>query len=236
MPAPDAPIVHCEGVGRRFRTQSSDVAALHDVSLDVRRGTMVAIAGPSGSGKTTLLSIIGCLDRPTSGSVLINGSGVSDLSRRRRRTLRRDSISVLLPQPSDNLIHRLDGLGNLRAASRGGVVDRNAALSMLAEFDIADCADKRVLDMSGGEQQRLALACALARRPTLIAADEPTSSLDRANARRVVDAFARAVALGATVVVATHDAELVEAATSVVRLSYGVVEDHDHAPTIVDGS
>jgi putative ABC transport system ATP-binding protein len=196
---------------------------------------MVAIAGPSGSGKTTLLSIIGCLDRPSSGTVVINRSDVSNLSRGRRRTLRRETISILLPQPSDNLFHHRDGFANLRRAARAGTDDdRLEATALLEAFDIADCGAKRVKDMSGGEQQRLALACALARRPTLIAADEPTSSLDRVNARLVVAAFERAVGLGATVVVATHDHDLVDAATSVVRLSHGVVQ-HDEPTTVTDG-
>jgi putative ABC transport system ATP-binding protein len=221
---PSHPIVRCSDVGRRFRTQSGDVTALDHVSLDVAAGTMVAIAGPSGSGKTTLLSIIGCLDRPTSGTVLLNGADVGTRSRRWRRSIRRDTIAILLPQPSDNLMHGLDGLGNLRWAARtSGGIEPHEAATLLGQFDIADCGSKRVKDMSGGEQQRLALACALARRPTLIAADEPTSSLDRTNAAHVVGAFQRAVGLGATVVVATHDAALVDAATSVLRLSHGEV-------------
>ncbi|MCU1361855.1 MAG: transporter ATP-binding protein [Ilumatobacteraceae bacterium] len=216
--------MRCTEVGRRFRTQSGDVIALDHVSLDVDAGTMVAIAGPSGSGKTTLLSIIGCLDRPTSGTVMVNGAEVSTDSRRRRRAIRRNTIAILLPQPSDNLLHDLDGFGNLRRAARqDSGMQWTEATALLDQFDIADCGTKRVRDMSGGEQQRLALACALARKPTLISADEPTSSLDRANARLVIAAFDRAIGLGATVVVATHDTELVGAATSVLRLSHGEV-------------
>ncbi|MBI5088117.1 MAG: ATP-binding cassette domain-containing protein [Actinobacteria bacterium] len=218
-------------VGKRYIAHGRDQVALHDVSVGVPRSTLVAVAGPSGSGKSTLLSIIGCLARPDAGSVVFDGVDVTALSRARRRTLRRDLLTNLLPQPSDNLLQRESGYGNLRRSHRGTVPTTDEMTERLDRFGIAHCGPKRVVDMSGGEQQRLALVCALARTPSLVVADEPTSSLDRANAALVIDALRRAVDLGATIVVATHDRDLIDASSAAVHLAHGVVVALDGFPS-----
>ncbi|MGD9998710.1 MAG: ABC transporter ATP-binding protein [Ilumatobacteraceae bacterium] len=222
-PQADDLVVEVERVSKRFTMHGRDEIALHEVSLHVPRGSLVAVAGPSGSGKSTLLSIIGCLARPTSGSVRFEGVEITELSRSRRRALRRTELTNLLPLPSDNLFHRTDGYGNVRRASGRRATTRDEVTALLDRFGIAHCGPKRVIDMSGGEQQRLAPVCALVRTPKLIVADEPTASLDRANARLVIDALVQAATLGTTVIVATHDHDLIEAATSAVHLSHGVV-------------
>jgi ABC-type lipoprotein export system ATPase subunit len=221
LPA-DELTVEVDRVSKQFTTHGRDEVALHEVSLQVPRAALVAVAGPSGSGKSTLLSIVGCLSRPTSGTVRVDGVDVTALSRRARRGLRRETLTNLLPVPSDNLFHHTDGLGNLRRASRGQRTSDELD-SLLDRFGIAHCGTKRVVDMSGGEQQRLALVCALVRTPELIVADEPTASLDRSNAHVVIDALVQAAGLGTTVIVATHDHDLIEASTSVTHLSHGVV-------------
>ena len=218
-------VAHCRSVGKRFTSTSADVVALDDVTIGIRAGTFVAIAGPSGSGKSTLLSILGCVDRATSGSVLVEGCDLELLSRRQRRVLRRTSLSMILPQPSDNLFDRLEANENLAwIAKFRGLVDFDP-LATLELFGIAGCRTKRVREMSGGEQQRLALACALVGDPLLVLADEPTASLDVANAQLVVAALRAAVDRGATLVAATHDPEVISAADSVVRLAHGHVVD-----------
>ena len=216
-------VIRCESVGRRFATATGEVVAVDGASFAVPPGVLMAIAGASGSGKSTLLSIIGCIDRPTSGQVYLRGQNVTGLSRRQRRHLRRTVVTSMLPQPSDNLLHHLDALGNLRWAAH--LADDTALdpQARLEHFGIGDCATKRIIEMSGGEQQRLALVCALATRPALVAADEPTSSLDAANAQLVIAAIRAAADEGATIVVATHDPHLIEIADDVVWLSHGKV-------------
>lgn len=227
-PAPDL-VVRCRGIGRTFATATAeaDVVALEDVDLDIVAGTLVAIAGPSGSGKSTLLAIVGCVDRASSGTVRVQGIDIQQLSRRQRRAIRRHVVATLLPQPSDNLFDHFDALGNVAWAARRAkapVLDAAAQIALLDELGIADCATKRIRQMSGGEQQRLALACALAGQPNVVLADEPTASLDTSSGQLVVAALRGAVDRGATVVVATHDHDVIAAADTVVWLAHGHVE------------
>jgi ABC-type lipoprotein export system ATPase subunit len=215
----------CIGVTRRFRTPTGDVLALDAVDLDVERGAFTVVSGPSGSGKSTLLALVACLDRPDSGRVELESVDVGGLSRRDRRKVRRQFVGVVLPQPSDNLLDRLDAAGNVRwsrrlrphaPAGNEGIEDAFAALGL------ADAMHKRVRELSGGEQQRVALACALAGRPALVVCDEPTASLDRTNSVHVVQALRAASNGGQTVLVATHDPDVISAADVVVHLDHGV--------------
>jgi putative ABC transport system ATP-binding protein len=206
------------GVTRRFHTSSGDVLAVDRVDIAVRAGRLTVVRGPSGSGKSTLLGVVACMDRVDAGTVEVDGIDVTQLSRRRRRALRRRRIGIVLPQPSDNLLTGLDATENVewsrRVRGRGDDLD-------LTALGLAGSETKRVLELSGGEQQRVALACALAGDPILVVCDEPTASLDRDSARLVVDALRRAVAGGATVLVATHDADVIAAADDLVSLDHG---------------
>ena len=209
---------------RRFLTAAEPVVAIDDVSADVPTGQLTVIAGPSGSGKSTLLSLMSCLDRPDAGTVEIEGHPVHGLSARVRRAVRRYRVGVVLPLPSDNLLDRLDALGNLAWAARIRTLAPLPAgrlESALAEVGLHDSGGKRVRQLSGGEQQRLALACALIGDPALIVADEPTASLDRVNAATVVEAMRAAADRGVTLAVASHDAHVMEAADQVIRLEHG---------------
>jgi putative ABC transport system ATP-binding protein len=219
----DAPVAlaSCDGVSRRFVVRGASVEALDDVSLEVTAGTLVAVAGPSGSGKSTLLSILGCLDRPTLGSVRVREQELTLLGRRDRRRLRRNVIATLLPQPSDNLLAGRTGVDNLHRAAAHRMASTADVDSVIAEVGIGDFVDRIAGRMSGGEQQRLALACALAGHTPLVLADEPTGALDDASAAQVVDAMRRATERGATIVAATHDPAVIDAATFVVHLEHG---------------
>ena len=223
-----APMVRCEGVTRRFHTRVGAVVALDHVDLVVPNGSLTVIAGPSGSGKSTLLALLACLDRADSGIVEVAGRDVSRLSRHDRRLVRRDSLGIVLPQPSDNLFDRFDVSGNLRwvtnvRTSRRGRRGGRPAIdhSLLVALGVADRLHVGVRALSGGEQQRVAVAAALVGTPSIILADEPTASLDHAAGTLLLDALRVAIAQGATVVVATHDPQLIAGADDVIRLDHG---------------
>lgn len=220
------PVAKCTGVSRRFEVRGENVLALDDVSMSVEAGTMVAIAGPSGSGKSTLLSILGCLDQQTSGTVRVGGHEIGQLNKRDRRRLRRNVVATVLPQPADNLLVARSGLDNLAIAMRHRGVKPAPVKSpfmqgVIASVDLGGFVERTAGTMSGGEQQRLALACALVGGTALILVDEPTGALDNDNAARVVQALINATAGGATIVVATHDPAVIEASNVVVRLDHG---------------
>lgn len=216
----ERPLASCDHVVRHFSVRGEVVRALDDVDLDVRRHQLVAIAGPSGSGKSTLLALLGCLDRPTSGSVRVAEHEVSILTRRRRRALRRSVVATVLPQPADNLLLGRSGLDNLTIAARQRRGPVSTVSDVIDAIGIGDFVERPCSTMSGGEQQRIALGCALAGGTPLVLADEPTGALDAVSAVHVVDAL-RLAAVTATVVVATHDPLVIDAATSVVRLDHG---------------
>ena len=211
------------GAVRRFTSLSGPVVALAGVDLVVERGGFVVVAGPSGSGKSTLLGLAACTDRPDDGRVTIAGTDVLALRRRARRDLRRHRLGLVLPVPADNLLTSLDAAGNLAWAARRRTGRRPAPDAIRASFEQVglDAAAKRVVELSGGEQQRLALACALFGEPMLVLADEPTASLDRDSAELVIATMRAAADRGATMIVASHDHHVLDAADVIVRLEHG---------------
>jgi ABC-type lipoprotein export system ATPase subunit len=216
-------------VSRRYPAAGTPVVALDDVSVVIESGQMTVIAGPSGSGKSTLLGLLACLDRPDSGVVELDGRPIHAASSRERRRFRRRSIGIVLPLPPDNLLERLDAAGNLVWAAnvRAGNVQSGGRLTPadveahLAAVGLGDAGTKRIRQLSGGEQLRLALACAMVGDPPLVVADEPTASLDRSNAATMVDAMRSAANRGATLVVASHDTHILDEADVIVRLDHG---------------
>jgi ABC-type lipoprotein export system ATPase subunit len=206
---------------RQFVARGETMLALDGVDLDVPRGQLTAISGPSGSGKSTLLGLLGCLDRPTRGVVMVAGREVGQLGRRARRSLRRVAVATMLPQPSDNLVLSRTGLDNIRLAARQRGADTAGAERIVEQLRIGGFVERACLTMSGGEQQRVALACALAGGIPLVLADEPTGALDAVSAAAVIAALVAAAAAGATIVTATHDPNVVAAAGQVVGLEHG---------------
>jgi putative ABC transport system ATP-binding protein len=214
------------GAVRRFPVEGDVVTALDHVDLDVPVGRMTIVAGPSGSGKSTLLSLLACMQRADEGVVMVGDTDVLTLGRRDRRELRRDRLGIVLPQPSENLLDQLDAAGNVRWAAdqrrdRRSSMSSADVVALLDSVGLAAASTRRVRELSGGEQQRLAVACALAGGPELIILDEPTASLDRANAQVLVDVLAGVAARGATMVIATHDPMVIEAGAAVAELDHG---------------
>ncbi|MBX6351685.1 MAG: ABC transporter ATP-binding protein [Clostridia bacterium] len=201
------------------------VRALRRVSLAIPAGSFLALTGPSGSGKSTLLHLMGGLDRPTSGEVRLEGRPYSRLGPFGLARLRRRAIGFVFQQ--FHLVQELTALENvelpMRLLGREGPAVRREAESLLARVGLASRAHHFPYELSGGEQQRVAVARALANRPAVLLADEPTGNLDRASAETLVALFQEFHAAGQTIVVATHDPLVVRAAARVVRLEDGRV-------------
>ncbi|MBE0611563.1 MAG: ABC transporter ATP-binding protein [Dehalococcoidia bacterium] len=220
-------------ISKSFGSGDSKVRAVDRVSFQVEEGEVVVIIGPSGCGKTTLLSMLGCLLRPASGEISILGEEVTGLSERRRARFRLWHIGFVFQ--SFNLISALNATENveiaLNLAGVTGTAARRRVTGLFELLDLTQRASIRPNDMSGGEQQRLAIARALANRPDIILADEPTASLDSHAGRAVMELMQSAVKAGETksLVVVTHDLRILDVANRVLAMEDGVVREVDAA-------
>jgi putative ABC transport system ATP-binding protein len=217
-------IVEVRDVSRTFGSGHTAVHALRGVSLTVRRGQLVAVRGRSGSGKTTLLNIIGGLDAPTSGSVIVAGQDVTAMSERDRMALRRDTVAFIFQ--SFGLIPMLSAAENvgvpLRITGTPSRVREDRVATMLSIVGLSEHAVHRPNELSGGQQQRIAIARALAGSPKLLIADEPTSQLDLETGRQIMRLLLTVVrSEGITALVATHDEALMDLADEILRLEDG---------------
>jgi len=217
-------MVSVTGVTRTFGHGGQAVPALRGISLTVRHGQLTALSGRSGSGKTTLLNIIGGLDAPDSGRVVVAGHELTAMSERAKMQLRRGTIGFVFQ--SFGLIPMLSAAENIGVPLRIKGVSRREREErvrlMLAVVGLSDHALQRPGELSGGQQQRVAIARALAVSPQLLIADEPTGQLDSETGRQIMRLLRTVVqSEGITALVATHDASLLELADSVLRLEDG---------------
>lgn len=219
--ADDHLVLRATEIGVDYRADDRVVTALHDVSLVVERQSFAVLAGPSGSGKSSLLRVLGLLDPPTRGGLIIGGEDVLAMSARRRRSWRRRHLAYVHQRPITNLVDDLRAGEQLETARRLRGLARADPQPVLEAFGLGAHTRARPTALSGGEQQRLAFAMAMACNPTLIFADEPTAELDRAHADDVTQAIRTAVDAGATAVVASHDPDLLAAADTVLWLHDG---------------
>jgi putative ABC transport system ATP-binding protein len=212
---------------RTYHLDGSEVGALRGVDLDLSPGTFTALIGPSGSGKSTLLRLLACVDRPDQGSIEIDGIEAAGLSRRGRLALRRRRLGFIFQAPADNLLEYLTVRQHLRlAAQLRGLSRRDSqAEALLERLGLADRAGHLPRQLSGGEQQRLAIAFASYGPPALLVADEPTGQLDHSTVDTVLDGFLVMAESGVAVVAATHDPVVAHAAHRVVHLRDGVVTE-----------
>jgi putative ABC transport system ATP-binding protein len=218
-----APLIHLDGVGRRYRVGDRDVVALAGVSLDVFAEEFVVVLGPSGSGKTTLLNMIGALDSPTEGRVVVAGRDITRASRRELFEFRRHGVSFVFQ--TFNLFPALTALENAEfGADVAGRPDPAAvATEMLERVGLGDRMAHFPHELSGGEQQRVAIARALASgNPTLLA-DEPTGELDFRTGVQILELLHAQAHTGRAVVVVSHNREIARVADRVVELSSGQV-------------
>ena len=208
--------------------KESEVRALDGVSLKIDRGEFVAIVGQSGSGKSTMMNVLGCLDIPTYGTYLLDGTEVTDLTDRQLARIRNREIGFIFQ--GYNLIQELDALENvtLPLIYQGiSVFEReDRAMEALERVGMADRAHHRPSEMSGGQQQRVAIARAIATRPPIIMADEPTGALDSKSGRHVLEILRELNGEGSTIILITHDDGIAAQARRRVRLTDGrIVSD-----------
>lgn len=216
-------MIQLQDIVKVYSLGERKVEVLRGLDLSVKPGEMVAIMGPSGSGKTTLLNIIGCLDRPTSGSYNLDGKEVSRLGSAELATVRGRKIGFVFQ--SFNLLPHLSALANVELGLRyAGGGDGHRAMDALSRVGLADRARHRPSELSGGEQQRVAIARALVKNPPLVLADEPTGNLDSRTSDEILDILATLHAeQGITMVMITHEEVIAHRCQRIIRLRDGQV-------------
>jgi len=217
-------MIRCEGLVKIYKAEGVEVAALQGLDLSVDEGELTAIVGSSGSGKSTLLNILGGLDRPSAGTAVVGDWDLTKLTDRRRIEYKRSAVGFVWQQPARNLLPYLTALQNVELPmTLGGRPNRAYALELLERVDMAHRRHHRLAEMSGGEQQRVAVAIALANRPRLLLADEPTGALDAANAKRVLETFRRLHRESrCTILIVTHDRTTAESVERIVEIRDGM--------------
>lgn len=206
-----------------------ELAVLRGITLNIEKGELVAIMGPSGSGKTTLLNLLGCLDKPTSGSYCFERREVSRLSSSELAQIRGQKVGFIFQ--TFNLLSRLTALANVELGmTYVGGVDRRRALEVLARVGLSDRVNHRPIELSGGEQQRVAIARALVKNPSLILADEPTGQLDSRSGEEVISLLTSLhVEQGITLLLVTHDANTACHCQRIIHLKDGEVVAEESA-------
>ena len=216
-------MIELRGIGRAYDVGGRPVHALRGIDLTIAAGEYISVMGPSGSGKSTLLNLLGCLDRPTSGSYVLDGQEVARLGEAALSLVRRHRIGFVFQ--SFHLVPRLTAAGNVELPMVFAGVDRaeraERVAGALRSVGLADRAHHRPDQLSGGERQRTAIARAVVMGPSILLADEPTGNLDSASGSEVVSLLERMNASGLTLIVVTHDPAIGRRARRQVRLADG---------------
>ena len=221
-------LIALNGISKSYKAShgAPPYQVLKDANLSIDKGEMVAIKGSSGAGKSTLLHIIGCLDKPTSGSYLLNGQDVSQLSLSKLAEIRNASFGFVMQHFA--LIEEDNALQNvatplLFAKARRSQMDARA-MEQLRNVGMEQMANKRIATLSGGEKQRVAIARAMVNNPEIILADEPTGALDRANTEKIVQLFQQLNEKGKTIIIVTHDDFVAQSCRRIVTIADGVIK------------
>jgi len=219
-------MIHLQHLSKTFQTPAGSFAALKDINLEVRPGEFVGLVGKSGSGKSTLLNMIGGIDRPSAGTVLIGSTQIQDLKENKLALWRGRTVGFvfqffqLLPTltAAENVMLPMDFSRKYPVRER-----RKRACTLLARVGVEEQADKLPATLSGGEQQRVAIARALANEPAVVLADEPTGNLDSITAQSVLNLFREMATSGTTVMIATHEPEIASVIDRTVEISDGIL-------------
>ena len=218
-------VIEASNLTKAYGRGEGRVEALAGVSLDVEPGEWVSVVGPSGSGKSTLMNLLGLLDRPTSGSYVLDGREVSGLKGGDLARARRDLIGFVFQ--SYNLLPRQSARRNVELplvyAGTRGAERKKRSLAALEQVDLSDRAGHRPTELSGGQKQRVAIARALVSRPAMLLADEPTGNLDTKSGAGILDLFGELNASGVTLIVVTHDPEVARRGDRIVDIRDGLV-------------
>jgi putative ABC transport system ATP-binding protein len=219
------PVIETKNVTKSYILGDVEIKALDDISIKIDSGEFVAIVGKSGSGKSTLMHILGLLDTPTSGEVILNGGDVVDLSEKQLAQIRNKEIGFVFQ--SFNLLRRATTLENVILPLRYSTVPKNEwkqkAIDILNSVELGDRLSNRSNELSGGQRQRVAIARALINNPSIVLADEPTGNLDSKTGEEIVGIFKKLNSEGRTIVLVTHDEELAKVANRKIFLKDGKV-------------
>ena len=220
-------MIRLENITKVYPMGNRELTVLRNVSINIERGESVAIMGPSGSGKTTILNLIGCLDKPTSGSYYLEGNEIGRLSSGELARVRGEKIGFVFQ--TFNLLPRLSALANVELGLRySGGGNHHSAMEALDKVGLADRASHRPTELSGGEQQRVAIARALAKNPPLILADEPTGNLDSRSGEEIISILTTLHSeQGITLLVVTHEASIAQRCQRIIHLMDGRVTSEE---------
>lgn len=222
------PFLELTGISKTFKLPSGDVKALDQVTLEIRRGELVALVGPSGSGKTTLLNIIGSLDRPSTGQVLLEGTRIDTLSEEKLVQFRREKFSFIFQDAKPlrilNVLENTLLPFNFFTPKNANGSLKQAGIEIIRSLGLEHRLYHMPNQLSGGEIQRVAIARALITRPAVILADEPTANLDRGNRLFIIETFRKLTReRDITIVFSTHDLEMANVSDRIVHLKDGVL-------------
>ena len=228
-------IIHLESIVKNYKVGIQIVRALRSVSLDIYKGEYVAIMGASGSGKSTLMNILGCLDTPTSGTYILNGTDVSRMSDDKLAEIRNSEIGFVFQV--FNLLPRNTALENVMLpliyAGKRKHDRKEQAEKTLTDVGLEDRMEHRPNELSGGQRQRVAIARALVNSPAILLADEPTGNLDSVISEEIMRLFSEIHKKGNTLVMVTHEADIARHAHRIIRLKDGEVESDEVNPNPV---
>ena len=223
MSAEQKEIVLCENLVKIYKTNETEVVALQGLDLSVEYGEIMAIIGNSGSGKSTLLNMLGGLDKPSAGTVMVDGLNLTKFTDRDLIQYKRKTVGFVWQNNARNLIPYLSATENIELPMRlAGKADRNWALELLDAVGLSHRKNNKLHEMSGGEQQRVAIAIALANQPKLLLADEPTGAVDTRTSEQILNVFREVnKATGVTIIIVTHDMALSRKVDRVVAIRDG---------------
>lgn len=227
-------LIEIHGLNKTYKSGKLENQVLRDINLEISRGEVVSIMGPSGCGKTTLLNLLGGLDRPTSGSIFLNGKSLNDMNESELTRFRLRNIGIVFQ--FFNLIPILTAVENVRlpllVSGHDPHKTRERPLQLLDQFGLLDKADRMPYELSGGEQQRVAVARALANEPSIIIADEPTGNLDSKTSADLVDLFNMINDESEqTFIIVTHDSEVAESADKIIYMRDGKIVGEESRKT-----
>ncbi len=226
------PVIQTQAITKTFGSNGTAVHALRGIDLEVEPGEFLALIGPSGSGKSTLMAILGCLDRPTSGTYTLDGIEVQGLSGTELAAIRNRKIGFVFQ--AYNLLPKASVLRNVELPLLYGGVGRRErrerAMHLLEQVGIPEKATKLPGELSGGQKQRVSIARSLAAGPALLLADEPTGALDSKTGAEILELFGQLNAAGNTVILVTHDLHIAAQARRRVEISDGLIARNETAP------